>query len=337
MDESFKKYFALSIIILLGIFILYMLKGFLTPIFIAVVLSYLFYPLYKYFLKKTGDKKTLSSLGVIFVILIIILVPLSGLASVMLNEFKSIDFSEEKIAHYEDRIYDLTGFEFSISENVVNLQDRLRSEAESFLLSLISFTTNFLLSVFIMFFVMYYIFIDKDRIIAFLISIMPFSKEGSVHLLNNSSKLISAILIGQFLTAVVQGLLGMFSFYVAGIQGAFFWGIVMIILSIIPVVGAFLVWLPAGIFLIVEGQVGWGIFILLWGALVVSQIDNIIRPKFVNRFAKIHPLEIFIGVIMGISFFGIIGLVIGPLIIALFGALLKEYRREYGEAIKNEK
>ena len=103
----------------------------------------------------------------------------------------------------------------------------------------------------------------------------------------------------------------------------------MTILSIIPVVGAFLIWLPAGIFLLISGQIWEGVFVLVWGVLVVSQVDNFIRPKLVNKFANIHPLETFLGVFMGLSFFGFIGILIGPLIISLFTTLIRIFRKEF--------
>ena len=93
--------------------------------------------------------------------------------------------------------------------------------------------------------------------------------------------------------------------------------------------GAFLVWLPAGLFLLLEGSLWGGIFVLAWGALVVGNIDNFVRPKLVNRFADIHPLETFLGIFIGIAHFDLIGIILGPLILSQFKVLLRVFRKEY--------
>ena len=121
----------------------------------------------------------------------------------------------------------------------------------------------------------------------------------------------------------------MISFFIVGLNGALLWGIIMIILSVIPLVGAFIIWIPAGLFLLIEGQIWQGIFVLVWGAVIVSQVDNIIRPYLVNRFADIHPVDTLLGVFIGLPVFGLIGVIIGPLIIAMFKLLVNVYRKEY--------
>lgn len=105
----------------------------------------------------------------------------------------------------------------------------------------------------------------------------------------------------------------------------------MIVLSLIPMVGAFLVWFPAGILLLLQGEIGMAIFILAWGGLVVSQIDNVVRPILVTRYYNIHPLFVILGVFAGLSVFGILGIIIGHLLFELFILVYSIYREEYGE------
>jgi predicted PurR-regulated permease PerM len=253
------------------------------------------------------------------------------MAGVFVNQVNSFNPQNLDLERYEQSIYDLTGRNVSLSETFTTLGNALKQDVRETFPRFVTFTSNFLLSTFVMFFVMFYLLIEKDRFINMVRKILPFSKKNSNKLIDESGKVTKAILIGQVLTAIIQGLLGMFSFLIVGINGAFFWGIIMIILSIIPVIGVFLVWVPAGIILLLEGQIWQGIFVLVWGALVVSQIDNIVRPKLVNKFAKIHPLETFLGVIIGLTTFGIVGLILGPLIVSLFRTLISVYVIEYVE------
>ncbi len=330
--SNYRKILALILIIIFGIWLLYLfyLQSFISPILTAIVLSLLFYPLYEYLLKKT-KRKVVSAFIVIFGLLLLIIALFSVLSTMVYSQFKDLDVSVEKLEFYEDRIYDLTGIEINIANAAVNIEEILKREFNNYLSTIVSFTSNFLLAMFIVFFVMFYLLMERKQMVVGVISIMPFSKVGSKYLLSESSKRVKAILIGQLLTAIIQGLLGMFSFLVAGIEGAIFWGFIMIILSIIPVVGAFLVWVPAGLFLLFEGSIISGVFVLAWGFIVVSNIDNFIRPALVNKFAKIHPLETFIGIFLGLGVFGLIGIVVGPIIISLFLLLIEVFKKEYSD------
>ncbi|MFW6286299.1 MAG: AI-2E family transporter [Nanoarchaeota archaeon] len=327
-NSSVKFYFAIGIISIFTILIFFMLKSYINAILTSIVLTFLVYPIYVALLNKIKNK-SLSAALILFGVLFLILVPLTIFSGVFLNYVNNMDLSEQKIEQYENSINSITGIEISIADTILTIENKLKSEARSTLPKILSFTSNFLLSSFIIFFIMFYLLVQKEIFMKYFIMLLPFSTKGSKHLIDEGGKIIRAVLIGQVLTAVVQGTLGMISFFIAGVSGAFFWGIVMIILSIIPVVGAFLIWLPVGIFLILEGNYFMGGFVLIWGAVVVSQIDNFIRPKLVEKFAKIHPLETFIGVLAGIGTFGFIGIILGPLFLSLFKTFLKIFIKEY--------
>lgn len=328
-EYSVKRYFALGLVVIFGLVILYMLRNFLTPVVVAIILTFLVYPIYNYFMKKTNGKEIISASFVIVFVLLVVFIPLSVGASMVLDQVNNLDLNSDKYIKYEQVIYELTGNNVSINDGIKNIGTMFKSEATSTLPKFVSITSNFLISTFIMFFVMFYLLIDKDKVLKLLSEILPFSKKNSKFLILESGKVTRAILIGQVLTAIIQGLLGMFSFIVAGVSGAFFWGFIMILLSVIPVIGAFLIWLPTGLFLLIDGQIWQGVFVLLWGVIVVSNVDNIVRPKLVGKFADIHPLEVFLGVIIGLSTFGMIGIVLGPLIVSLFKTLIKVYQQEY--------
>ena len=129
--------------------------------------------------------------------------------------------------------------------------------------------------------------------------------------------------------AVLQGILGGIGFFVVGIPNPVFWGFIMTILAFLPIVGTGLIWGPAGIILIAEGNIIWGIFLLVYGFFIVAGIDNIIRPRIISGKGKIHPIVALIGIIGGLKVFGFLGIIIGPLIAALFITMAEFFYEDY--------
>lgn len=328
-DYKNSKNLAFTLIILFTIFLLYFIYPFLIPIFLGITVGYLFFPLYTYLLKRT-KRESLSSLITIISVLLILVIPISLTLGLIFNQINNTNINIEQINSFETQINSLLGTNLSVTETTQTLKEVLVDNFQTYSQEIFSITTTFFLGLFIFFFTLFYSLIENQRFLKTGIKYLPFSKKNSKHVIVESGYAIKALLIGQVLTAVIQGTLGMISFFIAGIQGAFFWGIIMIILSLIPVVGSFIVWVPAGVILIYQGDIGMGIFILLWGFLIVSQIDNIVRPKLVNRFFKLHPLLVLIGVFAGLSLFGMVGLILGPLFFAFFILLLQAYEKEYG-------
>ena len=329
MDRKVElRLFALLILFLLVIILFLMIYPFIIPIFLGVTLAFLCYPFYTWLLQKTNSTYISAILSVL-TLFFMFLIPLSLVGGLVVNQVLSSDINISSFEEYEEFIAELLGIEFTISEVIQDLRGAFIENLQKYSSIFVSATTTFLIGLLVTLFIFFYTLLHKSTFLQALKSVLPFSEKNSNYLIEQSGFAIKALLIGQVLTAVVQGTLGMIAFFIVGIQGALFWGVVMIVLSLIPIVGAFLVWLPAGIFLILEGQIFAGVFILLWGALIVSQIDNIIRPKLVNRYFKLHPVLIFLGVFGGLQVFGMIGLIIGPLFFAFFMLFFEIYKREY--------
>jgi len=130
---------------------------------------------------------------------------------------------------------------------------------------------------------------------------------------------------GGVVIALLQGILGGILFWIIGIPSPVFWGAIMAFLAIIPVVGAFIVYVPAGIILVLSGSVAKGIIVILVGSLVISQVDNVIRPYLISGRTSLHPLLLFFTILGGIALFGLLGLIIGPMIAAGFTILLQVF------------
>jgi len=160
---------------------------------------------------------------------------------------------------------------------------------------------------------------------------IPFSEANAEALRQRFKDVTTSTLIGTGVTALVQGALVALGFWAAGLSNAAFWGVVTVLLSILPVVGSGLVWVPGVAVLAFERRYGWAVALAIWGMVAVGQVDNLIRPWVFRRYASIHPFVTIIGAMMGISYFGLLGLLIGPLAISYFFELIRMYRQEYLE------
>jgi predicted PurR-regulated permease PerM len=173
---------------------------------------------------------------------------------------------------------------------------------------------------------MYYLFRDGERLRAAAYDIMPLSDDKAHEILNRTGEVIGASVYGVLVIAVVQGVLGGLAFWVLGLPSPLLWGVVMIFLSMIPMLGAFIVWVPAAIYLVLTGDWGKAIMLAVWGALVIGSVDNFLRPKLVGERTRLHELLVFFSVLGGLQVFGVLGIVLGPVIVAITIALLDVLR-----------
>lgn len=180
----------------------------------------------------------------------------------------------------------------------------------------------------IAFVALFYLFRDGDIILERLKSLLPLRREEAEELLERVHKMIISTLYGGVLVALVQGGLGGLGFFIVGLPSPIFWGMVMALLSLLPIVGAYLVWVPAALWLFFgKGETWRALFLFGWGLGVVSTVDNILRPLFIGTRTKVHPLLLFFAILGGIKAFGIIGIVAAPVIVAFALAMLDFYTR----------
>jgi len=184
--------------------------------------------------------------------------------------------------------------------------------------------------------------IDGDKIAATLKHIIPLTKKHKTEMINELNRTANSVLFGQIIVSLVQGLTGSIGIFIGakifGIAnpGIVIWGIMMAIASLIPIVGTGLVWVPLGLVNIVRGigldamgSIWYGVFLLIWGALAVANIDALIRPKLVSQRANLHPIVVLISVFGGLQAFGFIGIFIGPIIISSLLKVIQIYMKEY--------
>jgi predicted PurR-regulated permease PerM len=188
--------------------------------------------------------------------------------------------------------------------------------------------TKAVLYFFLMMFTLYYFFKDGPAITGTLRRLMPLTPAQITLTFNQLRDVIQATMYGGVAVAIIQGILGGILFAAVGIPSVFFWGAIMAFMSILPIVGAFVIYIPAGIILMLSGSFWSGLIVIVIGSLVISQVDSVLRPFLIAGRASMHPLLLFFAIMGGIALFGLLGVVLGPMIAAIFMTLIKifEYK-----------
>ncbi len=283
-------------------------------------------------------KNRLAAMATMLTIILIITLPLLGLGFALVNEAQSLNDSLQD-GSIEGAISDLLDVFLpnqspeerneTLAAAWDGIQPRLSSALETFLAGAVGWIGDFFVGLVVILFVVYYVLTDGHRLVSWLRRAAPLPPKQVGHLLSEAHGAVKAVFFGQILTSLIQGVLGGIGFFIAGLPGVVLWAGLMAVLSLLPVVGAFLVWLPAALYLLATGDIWQGVFLIAWGAIVVSQIDNFVRPKLIGDRADIHPLFVLIGVLGGVAAFGFIGLFLGPLMVGVAVSVLKVWESDY--------
>ena len=180
---------------------------------------------------------------------------------------------------------------------------------------------------------MYYLFKDGSRFVSRVMYLTPLPNKYDRKLFTKFREVSKATILSSLLTAVIQGTLGAIAFFIVGYP-AFFLGVGTAIASLIPIVGTALVWLPVAIILAISGNWGLAIFMVIWGVLVIGLSDNLIRTKIIESKANIHPLFVFFSIFGGLAAFGFLGIIFGPLILAIILTVIHIYELEYADVLE---
>jgi predicted PurR-regulated permease PerM len=189
------------------------------------------------------------------------------------------------------------------------------------------------LNLFVMVYAMFFFLKDGEKILEKILYYLPLSHEDEELMLQRFSSITRATVKGTLVIGIIQGALAGFAFWLAGIDGAAFWGTIMAILSIVPGIGAALIWVPAVIYLFITGQLLAGLLLFAWCAAVVGTIDNILRPILVGKDAKMPDLLILVGTLGGLFLFGPIGFIVGPIVCGLFLTVWEIYGATFKDVL----
>lgn len=315
-----------------------MLRPFVDVLLWAAVLVIVFYPVHLHLAKRVG-RPGLSALFSSLLVMIVVLAPLVFVVAALAAEFaKAAQTLPAQISTVLDPNNPATGRVVGWLQPYVDIEglraghfpvqqlQGLGSAIVGQSIGLLGGVMGVIIKVFFVIFTMYYLFRDGDRIVKALPEFLPLNKRQSEQIFERTRQVINASVYGVVFIAIVQGVLGGLAFWVLGLPSPVLWGVVMAFVCMIPVAGSFLIWLPASIYLALNGHWTRATLLTLWGLLVISTIDNFLRPKLIRGRTKLHELLVFFAVLGGLRVFGVLGIVLGPVVLAITLALLEAFR-----------
>jgi predicted PurR-regulated permease PerM len=323
---------------------------FLKPLLLGALLAGLFHPLYRWITRLLGGRQSLGAAVTLLVLLVLGLGPISAFLGLVLQQ--ALTMSDQAIPWLSQHlgaastfnVHDWLVQRFPALAKYVPSQEQLLQQvgtaaktAGAFLVTFASrmtaTTAAFLLNLFVMLYAMFFFFKDGHRILERIFYYLPLNDEDETRMLARFTSITRATVKGTLVIGIIQGALAGIAFWVAGIEGAALWGTIMTILSIIPGIGAALVWVPAVIILFVTGQSLTATLLAAWCAAVVGTVDNFLRPMLVGRDAKMPDLLILIGTLGGLFLFGPMGFIVGPIVCGLFLTVWDIYGATFREIL----
>ena len=335
----------------------YIAKPFLPAIFTGGIIAYLSYPLYTKTLKHIKNRNA-AALIISILIILLITIPFLIVLGLISKEayYTYASLSQQNLGtnfmsimcKNEDwvscrSLKSLVQFlpednlDYYLQATIEKITGFILGNASKFLASI----PSVLLNLFVMVFVVFYFLRDGSALGAKIKNILPLNESHKREVIDKFHHVTYGVFYGNLTIAILQGVLGIIGFAVLGVPSPVLWGFVMMLFALVPYFGSAIIWLPAALNLIFMGylqndasDIIRGIILIAYGALVISTIDNILKPKLIGSKAKIHPILVLIGVLGGLSLFGFIGLVLGPLMLALLVTFIDIYEKEKAELEK---
>jgi len=332
--KKINLFFLLFTVVVFIIFFV-MLFPYAKTIIASATIAYIFYPLYKKLLKSIRNR-SLASLLMIVIVFMFIIIPLFLIFANLISEGKRVysDFKsqiiEAKTLNFIEKLNLRERFSFINLDRII---EQISSNFEKVLFSLtskvITIIPNLLLHLFIGLFSLFFFFKDGEAMILKFKEMIGLPKHHHDFLSKEVSDMVYSTIYGNIIVALIQAIAALIGYFIFGIKTPILFGVLTFFVSILPYVGAPLVWFPISFLMIVEGllfdspKFYNGIGLMLWGFFIVSTIDNITKPKIIGDKAKLHPLLVLLGILGGIRVFGFIGIIIGPVICALTSAIIE--------------
>ena len=319
----------------------------ITIFLTSIILTYIFYPLYKK-IRKPLKYESLSIIVTLILIIIIFLLPFVFIASQIPSQVTQIyDFAKENIIgkgffdlsceNTNSGICKIVNFsgnlEFLEIDAAIN---NIFKSITKFAAGVVASIPNLVIGIMFALFISFFLFKDGKKLLNNAVAIIPLDKKSSNKLVEQFGRVTHSVVFAHLIVAIVQGALGTLAFLILGVPSPLFWGVAMAIFALLPVIGPAIIWVPASLLLILNGVlidsyfvIGKGIGLFLYGLFVISTIDNILRIKLVGDSGEVHPLTVLIGLIGGVSLFGLTGIFIGPIILSLLVTFLRDFSKRY--------
>jgi predicted PurR-regulated permease PerM len=328
----------------------WLLWPFFSVIVLAIVITGVFNPVYRFLHRKLNA--TLSSLITCVIIFFVLFVPVSAFVGILANEAYDL-YLTAKDAVVSNPIQDLLknseiidkintilmNFGFKITGEELNRGVAglgravglfLYQQARSMTANVFNFVVNF----FFMLLIVFYLLIDSERLVSFIVGLSPLPDDQDEKLIQKFKDMATAILLGNGLGGLIQGILGGIVFAIFGFRSPFLWGVIMALLAFLPIVGVGVVFMPAALYLILQGRLAAGIFFIVFYVVLSGGIEYLFKPKLVGKRVQMHTLLVFLSIIGGLKLFGILGIIYGPLVVTAFLTLTDIYESSYQRIVE---
>jgi predicted PurR-regulated permease PerM len=335
-------FFALLFVVTLAF--LWLIRGFLQPIFWAIALGIVVYPLHTWLLKRANGREALAAMLSVLVVVVVVILPLIGIGAAVTAEAAALYQRLDTGSFGLDELYsravngmprlvailqglgiDPMRLEGQLSTAAVAVSQFVASRAVSFGQDTLRVTVFFFLMLYLLFFFLR----DGQVLLEGLVRALPFGDERERHLLGRFAEVSRATIKGTLVVGMVQGAIGGIAFAFLGIGAPVLWGVVMALASILPAVGPALVWVPAAVWLIANQHLAAGITLILIGVFVIGLVDNLLRPILVGRDTRMPDYLILLSTLGGLAGFGLAGIIIGPIIAAFFLSVWQMAQAEF--------
>jgi predicted PurR-regulated permease PerM len=343
-ENNVERAFFIALLLSVTVAFFWLIRSFVQPIFWAVALCIVVYPLHARLVRRLHDRRSLAaSLSVVTVVFVVIL-PLIGVGAAVTAEgaalYQRLEGGGLGVENLYSRVQQSMPQITALIERVGIDPARIEEQVQSAAVTASRFIAESAVAIgqgtlrgtiffFLMLYLLFFFLRDGPRILEALIRALPLGDQRERHLLERFAEVSRATIKGTLVVGIVQGAIGGTAFAILGISAAVLWGVVMAFLSILPVVGTALVWLPAAIFLMFNGQVLSGVALIFVGVFVIGLTDNLLRPILVGRDTRLPDYLILLATLGGLAGFGLAGVIIGPIIAAFFLSVWHMAEKEF--------
>ncbi len=339
MQRLNSRWLALLGITLISLYLCWLIIApFLDVLIWAIVLAIVAHPLFRR-LRDRGWSETWAAVATVLAVIVVALIPIGFVTVSVIGQApeaaaqvqaglvkaKELLYADTRLGHFVQRI---------VGQGVINDPSQITESLKQLAAPLTQRTLGVVGGVFtaivkiaFALFTLFYLLRDEAVIVRTVVNALPLDERQSMAVYKRCRDVIRASVNGTMVIAAIQGALGAVAFWVLGIPSGLLWGVVMFVMAMIPAIGAPAVWLPAAIYLFAIGAWGKGIILCIWGGLIIGSLDNILRPRLVGQRAGFHDLIIFFSVLGGIQVFGILGLFVGPVVVAVALAIVEVFRQ----------
>ncbi|MCC7356726.1 MAG: AI-2E family transporter [Candidatus Doudnabacteria bacterium] len=327
---SFLTILIVALIIALAIF-----RPFFNVLAFGAIVAILFMPIDQR-LEKRFKSPNLAAALTLLLIVAIIVVPLTLFGQLIFNELNDVYHSIREGSLVIDQGKIISSLPSQIQVFIENFTRDLNATLSRFsdnafqaVSSIITNVTGFILSAVLFLFTVYYLLRDGNKFKDVLVDISPLNERQETELITKIGSAVNGVVKGSFLIALIQGAVAMIGYFIFGVPQPLIWGLLTVMVALVPTVGTALAIVPAIIVLLITDHVGAAIGLAIWGGLAVGLIDNVISPILIGSKTKLHPLLVLFSVIGGISLFGFLGFLLGPIFMAVFVTLVDMFRHEF--------